>query len=277
MGISKKKVKRNYGLFYAKYKNNENSRNIKLFSDEFIFNNNNNFGIIYNNKLYPCQGINNFGKSEIINIKIILFERYIIGKQMFEGCSSLLSISELHEKRFINFNNDMSYMFYGCESLEEISISFKLNKNNFVNTSYMFYGCKSLKILPDISKYNYCKVLNISSMFANCCSLENILDILNFNIEKVNDLSFMFFRCNNLKSLPDISKWSTNNVENMSYMFSGCYSLYKLPDISKWNVKNVPYYQNIILILLIIDIKYLKKYFNLSNIILKNNEKIIIN
>ena len=71
----------------------------------------------YNNKLYPCQGINNFGKSEIINIKIILFERYIIGKQMFEGCSSLKrielsdSLSEIGEQAFRD-----------CRSLDIITI-----------------------------------------------------------------------------------------------------------------------------------------------------------
>ena len=49
----------------------------------------------------------------------------------------------IKKRDFIKFNrkdiNNMSFMFYGCSSLEELSHNF--NTNNVTNMSGMFYEC----------------------------------------------------------------------------------------------------------------------------------------
>ena len=49
--------------------------------------------------------------------------------------------------------------------------------------SYMFYGCNSLSSLPDISKWNTSNVTDMSSMFSNTLRLK-----IDYNI-------FIFYNC----------------------------------------------------------------------------------
>ena len=57
--------------------------------------------------------------------------------------------------------------------------------------SYMFYGCSSLESLPDISKWNTSNATNMSSMFKYCSSLKSLSDIFNEMIKK-----FLLKNCN---------------------------------------------------------------------------------
>ena len=93
--------------------------------------------------------------------------------------------------------------------------------------SYMFYSCKNI---PDISKWDTSNVTNMSHMFYSC---KNIPDISKWDTSNVTDMSSMFNRC---KNLPDISNWNTFNVSNMEKIFLGCE---KLPDISKWDTSHI--------------------------------------
>ena len=102
----------------------------------------------------------------------------------------------------------MSYMFYECEHLPNIS---QLDTSNVINMSYMFFRCHNL---PNISQWNTSNVINMSYMFS-CC--ENI---------------------------PDISQWNTSNATNMVSIFSGCTNL---PKISQWNTSNTNNFNLLIL------------------------------
>ena len=68
--------------------------------------------------------------------------------------------------------------------------------------SWMFYGCKSLNNLPDISKWNTKKVTNMSYMFSDCKSLNNLPDISKWDTKNVTDMSYMFLGCNK-KIIPE--------------------------------------------------------------------------
>ena len=59
----------------------------------------------------------------------------------------LITISEW----ITNNVNDMSHIFYGCESLNSLPDISKWNTKNANDMSYMFSGCTSLKSLPDIT------------------------------------------------------------------------------------------------------------------------------
>ena len=56
------------------------------------------------------------------------------------------------------------------------------NSNHFTNLSYIFYNCKSLKDLSGISNWNTNNVSDISFMTYNCFSLKNYPDLSNWDI-----------------------------------------------------------------------------------------------
>ena len=60
----------------------------------------------------------------------------------------------------------MSHMFEGCESLISISDIFKWDTSNVKDMSHIFEGCKLLKSLPDISKWNTNNIYYINDMFS---------------------------------------------------------------------------------------------------------------
>ena len=85
----------------------------------------------------------------------------------------------------------MSYLFYGCSSLE--SVTFTNFSFKFVNNmSYMFFNCNKIKSinLPNIT---FEKMINrgekngIMGMISNCSSLISI-DLSNYNNQNI-DLS----------------------------------------------------------------------------------------
>ena len=118
----------------------------------------------------------------------------------------------------------MSYMFYECKDLPDIS---KWNTSNVNNMSAIFYDCNNL---PDISKWNTSNVTDMSYMFYHC---KDLPDISKWNTSNINNMRYMFYHC---KDLPDISKWNTSNVINIKGIFGG---FTNLPDISKWDTSKI--------------------------------------
>ena len=124
-------------MILIKYKINEIDKKIKLFDMNFINNNKKNCKYIYKNKSYELNeyfDLSNFNsQGDILEIKL-------------EGIK--------------NINNFYS-MFNGCSSLLSLSCSSEIEITDIIDTSYMFYGCKSLVSLPDISKW---KTDNVKDM-----------------------------------------------------------------------------------------------------------------
>lgn len=110
---------------------------------------------------------------------------------------------------------------------------------NIIDLSYMFYGCTSLEHV-DLRWLNTCNVVNMREMFGNCSSLEYI-DLSTFKTANVRDMSHLFNGCSKLTAL-DLSSFDTSNVTDMSYMFAGGadYAM-KLTSInvSSFNTSNV--------------------------------------
>ena len=48
----------------------------------------------------------------------------------------------------------MSYMFDGCNSLENLPDILKQNVENLEDISFMFNGCSSLKYIPKLVAHN---------------------------------------------------------------------------------------------------------------------------
>ena len=127
-------------------------------------------------------------------------------------------------------------MFYGCSNL--ISIP-QLNTSNVTDMYNMFYGCSNLLSIPQLDTS---KARDMSYMFYNCTKLTTIPQLDTSNVTTLNS---MFYGCSNLLSIPQLN---TSNVTNISYMFQGCVYLRSIPllDCSKvtraYDILNPSYY-----------------------------------
>ena len=85
--------------------------------------------------------------------------------------------------------------------------------SNVRDMSYMFDGCTSLQNLG-VSGWDVSNVRDMSYMFDECTSLQN-LDVSRWDVSNVKDMRYMFFGCKSLHT--DIRMWKiiTNNVNNM--------------------------------------------------------------
>ena len=215
---------------------------IKIFGNKFVENNKGNCELIAFGEKYELNSY--FNKSDIrlnnntfkITLKGMNKITNLTG--MFEGCTSLISISGLSEYNLINIS-DISSVFEGCTSLSSLPDISNWNTINIRDMSNLFKGCTSLEYIPDISKWRTDNLINMRGLFSSCEKITSLPDISNWNINNVNDMSGLFSSCQKLSSLPDISKWNTLNVKYMNGAFFDCRKLSNLPDISKWNTGNV--------------------------------------
>ena len=97
--------------------------------------------------------------------------------------------------KYLDISNATSArnMFYGCSNL--ISIP-QLNTSNVTDMYNMFYGCSNLLSIPQL---NTSKVTNMSNMFNSCTDL---LSIPQMDTSNVTDISYMFQGCIYLRSIP---------------------------------------------------------------------------
>ena len=209
----------NKKMFSLSYKLNYDGR---IFGDKFVENNKGKCIMIINGKKHELSTHINKDiiKDKLIDIKLKEIKPIIDMSYMFYECKNLFDISNWDTSNIIN----MRFMFFDCGNIPDIS---KWDTSNVINMSGMFYDCGNI---PDISKWDTSNVTNMSNMFCVC---KNLPDISKWNTSKVIDMNGMFSCCNNF---PDISKWNTSNVTDMSVMFSGCKNL---PDVSKWDTSNV--------------------------------------
>ncbi len=137
------------------------------------------------------------------------------------GSSSLPGILSCIQKitnLSINTNN-LSYLFYNCTRLEEISF---LDTSQAINTEQMFFNCKNLR---KISNLNTSNATQMNSTFAGCSNLEEILEL---DTSNATSLGFLFKDCTNLKRIPSLN---TSNATYMTWIFTNCQSLQSIPQI----------------------------------------------
>ena len=153
-------------------------KKIKLFGNEFVKNNKDNYYLIIDNKKINLCEYYNVKNDKMNKLKVKLIQTNVI--------------------------ENMSFIFSDCTSLSSLSDISKWNTNNVTDMSYIFCECSSLSTLPDISKWNTNNVTDMSYMFYDCESLSSLPDISKWNINNVTNMSYMFYDCESLSSLPDI-------------------------------------------------------------------------
>ena len=170
---------------------------------------------------------------------------------MFSDSKNIISV-ELNDMMQNNCN--MSYMFYNCESLNEVKfISSYSNSHLITDTISMFYNCVSLTTFSfdnlymdecsssssDICKDNFF-YRNMSYMFYNCNNL-NSISLAN-NIKYVNDMQYMFYNCISLQSI-QLNQFETNSCTNcyidISHLFYNCKQLKNIDFNHDFCVKDI--------------------------------------
>ena len=99
--------------------------------------------------------------------------------------------------------------------------------------SSMFYGCDSLVYNPTINTWRTDSITNIKTMFLDAKKFNQ--PIGSWNTENVTDMNSVFYRATSFNQ--DISGWNTAKVENMGGMFQGATSFNQ--PIGSWNTANV--------------------------------------
>lgn len=166
------------------------------------------------NALKNINGLEKFDTSKIINMS-----------KMFAGCTSL------EELDLVCFDTssatNMNLMFLGCKNLSIKGLTLPEN----VNVQYMFKDSYNITLQNwDTNDFN-----DASYMFADYKG--NHLELgTTFNTSNVENMASMFENCNNLEEL-DVTTFDTTNVTNMNNMFNGCDSLNSL-DVSHFNIQN---------------------------------------
>ena len=118
---------------------------------------------------------------------------------------------------FSNFDSslieDISSMFYGCSSIEEIDFTTFKTSGKISDISNTFNKCQNLKSI-DLSQLNITSVANMNNIFKNCNSLI-YLDISNFNLKNLEKAEEAFYGLSKLKYI-NIFFVQTNQVFNNS-------------------------------------------------------------
>lgn len=134
-------------------------------------------------------------------------------KEMFNGCSQLVSIPLFDTSNVTNFYS----VFYKCSKLTEMP---SFNLRNAIDLGWAFGYCSSLIEIPE---FDVSSAVDLSRAFAYCSSLKRV--VLS-NLERATDIVRLFYWCTSLETvvLSGISSFLYSTTD----MFEGCENLTNL-------------------------------------------------
>ena len=156
-------------------------------------------------------------EKEFINNKIRIFGDIFVDNNK-KNCKLIIHEKETELTNFYNYE----------EGEKDLVVTF-IKTGNINDMSYMFYRCNSLNSLDGISNFDMSNVENISYMFYDCKYLEKLDDISKWETSNLKYMQKMFCNCLSLSKLPPIEKWDIENVKNREGMFDGCKTII-IPD-----------------------------------------------
>lgn len=154
---------------------------------------------------------------------------------MFEGLGSVEEIIGIEELNVSNVK-DMSWMFSQCSFLKKIDLS-NWDVKKCKNFSHMFYDCKSLLDVSFVKKWTVNDVDSINSMFSGCRKIKSA-DITGWGTNKYQSLSRLYENCTRLVDVGDISKINYTNIYSFNKMFKGCRNIEHIGNIEGWKINN---------------------------------------
>ena len=207
--------------------------NYEIFGEEFVVNNKDNIELLINGKESILVSNCDLKEGDN-NITMIIKNKLINLSHMFSGCGSLQDITEL-KYLDVRETRDFSSMFWGCLSLSDISSLENWNVSNVNNFSFMFGGCSLLSNISALQNWNVSNGQNFGSMFWGCSILCDLTPLKNWNVSNGNDFSSMFSDCLQLSNIQPLNNWKIPRTSNVSNMFWECLSLKEVTPLQTWN------------------------------------------
>ena len=149
--------------------------------------------------------------------------------EAFRGCSRMdVTATDVPDLRGVN---DLSSMFYGCDSLVYNPTINTWSMDSITNIQAMFLDAK--KFNQPIGSWNTENVTDMSRVFYRAISFNQ--DISGWNTSNVTTMQSMFYLAEAFNQ--PIGGWNTANVTSMWGMFKDAKVFNR--DISGWNTSNV--------------------------------------
>ena len=123
---------------------------------------------------YGCSGLSSLN---LIKFKV---NNVVTMNSMFAGCSILKTL-DLWNNAETSSLRDMSYLFFGCNSLNYINLK-SFHTTNVTKMDKAFYNCESLVFL-DLNNFSSQSLVTADYLFAKCWSLQEIYASNNFNLD----------------------------------------------------------------------------------------------
>ena len=189
-----------FKAIYGPIDNNE--AKVRILGKKFTINNRDKCYIIYNNKKYELKEYfedieNNYNHKDLFKLKLIFIHKIIDMSNLFNGCDSLISLSEISKiitkKSTLNISREISFAFIANDKI-------KLNIDNHKTSKELFKDYKQFVLYSNIiskkDKSIELYITNMTNMFYECHSLIFLSNKFELNTSKVIDMSGMFYGCN---------------------------------------------------------------------------------
>ncbi len=112
----------------------------------------------------------------------------------------------------------MQMLFAKCKSLHTAKLH--MDTSGITDMSYLFYGCESLEQL-DLSQWNTTNVRTMQGMFSNCSNLKDIVGHENWDTHSLESVAYMFNATKKLQTV-DMSGWDLAGLKNTGWCFQNC-------------------------------------------------------
>ena len=209
---------------------------VKIVGVKFYNENKDKISLIINNKEEKLCHKYKLNKG-INKIKIIFKQELANLSYLFYECTSLSDISALSKWNVSKVTN-LTGLFYGCTSLRSLWGLKNWDVRNVNHFSYLFYGCTSLKNINNLKFWDVSNGYFFSCMFSNCISLKNLEPLKNWDVGKGLYFNYMFSGCTALSDISALTNWNVSNGNYFDYLFNKCNSLKDINPLKNWDVGN---------------------------------------
>ena len=141
---------------------------------------------------YGCSGLSSLN---LINFKV---NNVVTMNSMFAGCSILKTL-DLWNNTETSSLKDMSYLFFGCNSLNYINLK-SFHTTSVTKMDKAFYNCESLVFL-DLNNFSSQSLVAADYLFAKCWSLQEIYASNTFNLDTNVSTAGLFEEDFNLRKI----------------------------------------------------------------------------
>ena len=141
-------------------------------------------------------------------------------------------------------NDKKIKLISNCELKEGENTIKMIIKHKLIDLSYMFYWCSSLKDISELKYLDVSKCTNFKYMFHYCRLLSDLKPLEYWDVSNGTSFRSMFWGCQSLSDIKALQNWNFRNNKDFESMFSGCSALTDITPLQNWNVSNVKIFES---------------------------------